>query len=275
MKKTMTFIALVAVLALGACKKHGTDVNPVDPDATTGTASVKPESGRTECGWVQLWNYGPKFAEFSVGATISSYGQLSHAVETYKGWKTDYCTENVGGLYPWYNQNVNGRKTTWKDDDYFDQVDIAKAIWGNNWREPTMREFEQLVYDAANPEEIMTNPTGYKRLGLVWTWCDGSTVQYCEGCTLAGMAVSGEPGSKYENNRIFLPATGEFTFVTIVDGNPQGGDVEGAGTFGAYWSGTLKGGSSAGSMGFGNTQPEELGYTYHRYGLAVRPVLAK
>ena len=57
----------------------------------TGTADVSgTDAGRSSCGWVQLWENGPKFAEFNVGATITDYTSA-----------TDYTTANIGGYYGW------------------------------------------------------------------------------------------------------------------------------------------------------------------------------
>ena len=76
--------------------------------------------------WIQLWENGPKFAEYNVGAT---------------------SVEDYGGYYNW-------GKTTNKDTsgDYKDGTsaltgddDTATKLWGSKWRMPKKAELEALL----------------------------------------------------------------------------------------------------------------------------------
>ena len=70
--------------------------------STTGTEK---RTGSIDVNWVQLWENGPKFAEYNVGATeIGSYD----------------------GYYKWSSSCVSGQ-------------------WGRNWRLPTKGEFQALI----------------------------------------------------------------------------------------------------------------------------------
>ena len=52
---------------------------------TKGYASVEPNLGRSSCKWVQLWENGPRWAEFNVGATIESYSELVSGKDVVEG----------------------------------------------------------------------------------------------------------------------------------------------------------------------------------------------
>ena len=71
---------------------------------TTGTAT---RTDSIEVTWVQLWENGPKFAEYNVGVT-------------------DGKVESCGEYYNW-------------------SEDIASEQWGSNWRMPTKAELEELI----------------------------------------------------------------------------------------------------------------------------------
>lgn len=171
-----------------------------DPIITTGTAAVSSSAGRTNnsCDWVQLWEDGPKFAKFNVGATIDSYGALVKGKEKNSSYGFQYFnTANVGGEYCWHWPGKNHFQQDFingLDYEAATKSEVAKSLWGNNWREPTKEELEYLLYDES----------------LVRTWCisdDPTEVvhSYCDGCYLTGLKISGQPGTIFENNDIFLP----------------------------------------------------------------------
>ena len=230
-----------------------------------GTAAVSgTNAGRTSCGWVQLWENGPKFAEFNVGATISSYGSLDATVESYSGWVAGYNTANVGGLYPWHNSTLNGRTTTWDENVTTETVDVATSLWGDNWQEPTRANLNNLRnYDADGENEL----TGDDAL-TVWTWCSGEEgSQYVSGCTLAGYKVSGKEGTAYENNNIFLPVTGYYEYYDK--------KILSASTCGVYWSSdTYNDGHQGYNMGFESSGPG-VAVGCYQYGYSVRVVLVE
>ena len=191
--------------------------------AIRGTAAVSNTAGRTGnvCGWVQLWEDGPKFAEFNVGATIDSYGSLTSGTEGTSGSVAYYNTANCGGLYPWNNPSKNGRTTTWDSSVTTGTSDVATTKWGSNWKTPSSTQLTSLLDGVTG-----TDGTG-TTLGLVWEWIDGSTSHYVSGCTLEGYKISGKAGTAYASNSIFLPRAGYYSYGKS--------DIE-EGT--AYWSST-------------------------------------
>lgn len=93
-----------------------------------GTATAKIAGVKRKVNWVQLWQDGPRFAEFNVGATaIYEYGG-------YFVW---------GGLYYESTEEASSLNN-----------DIANQIWGNNWRMPTAAEMTDLVNNCTT---IKTN----------------------------------------------------------------------------------------------------------------------
>lgn len=186
----------------------------------TGTALVVLDnSGRTSCGWVQLWENGPKWATFNVGATITDYAKVTTGAnstpfdeEFYPREEEQkyYNTANVGGLYAWKNPTLDGRKITWNNGLCTDICDVATALWGYKWKTPTYEQLDTLQDDYYT----------------TWTWCDGSTTQYVKGCPLRGYKVSGV--DDYAGYSIFLPAAGIYSYYD--------GKVCIPGRSGFYWS---------------------------------------
>ena len=85
--------------------------------------------------WVQLWENGPKFAEYNVGVT-------------------DGNAESFDGYYTWGGTYKNGVGITWTDDHNTSNTgsgnlsssdDTAAKLWGSNWRMPTKDELEGLL----------------------------------------------------------------------------------------------------------------------------------
>lgn len=217
-----------------------------------GSASVNPSAGRTSCEWVQLWEGGPKWATFNVGATITDYANLTTEADATPYYDTDqsfyYNTANVGGLYAWSNPNLNGRKATWTGDEPTGIADVATMLWGNNWRTPTKIEFSNLHSDTYT----------------TWTWCDGSCTQYVPGCILKGYKVSGV--GSYADKSIFLPAADQFNYQRCFVLNGSG--------YGCYWSSTVDDSDYAYCWGI----ESDRCYMFNggrRYGCSVRAVLAE
>lgn len=243
----------VSVSISDDCSKNGVSKNFV----TTGNASVSSSSGRTSCEWVQLWEGGPKWATFNVGATITNYANLTVGADAtpFYGYTTDqapyYNTANVGGLYAWNQPNYNGRQTTWTEDGITTGVaDVATTLWGSNWETPT---YEQL--------DTLRNSSYGK---TTWTWCDGSTTQYVPGCTLKGYKVSGV--GAYADKCIFLPAAGDFDY--------RDGTVYNASSDGKYWSSTMAGSDSACYLDFYSSR-RGMNSGYREYGQSGRAVLVE
>ena len=222
----------------------------------------------TERNAVQLWENGPYWAEFNVGATITNYGSLTVGADA-TPWRTPdatlqaiYNTANCGGLYPWHNSTLNGRTTPFDGSVTTGIHDVATALWGGIWREPTASQLQTLVYGD-------TSTT----LGLVWTWCDGSTTKYCDGCTLAGYKVSGKVGTAYESNGIFLPAEGYFDYRGGVVGSADyDGALSGVGESGGCWASKAYGSDYAYCLSL-QSDHHYLSIHYHGDGKSVRAVL--
>ncbi len=88
-------------------EKTGFPVRPVAAKPTKGTAKATINSVETDVNWVQLWENGPKFAEYNVGVT-------------------DGKAESYGEYYTWAE-------------------DVASTEWGSAWRMPTKAELEALI----------------------------------------------------------------------------------------------------------------------------------
>lgn len=98
----------------------------IDPFSTIGTAKAIINDNEVNVNWVQLWENGPKFAEYNVGATSA----------------TEY-----GGYYCWGSSvdqdrniyfNKNNNELTGNDD-------TATKLWGSAWRMPTQAELQALI----------------------------------------------------------------------------------------------------------------------------------
>ena len=150
---------------------------------------------------IQLWANGPYWATVNVGATISSYDNV-----------TTYTTANVGGMYSWGGTNER-RSGTNTDDKNTGTVDLTDAnntatqLWGSNWRMPDKDQLKALIHGQGN---------------CTWYWCTGSgSSQYASGCTLTGYKVTGD-ASAYASNSIFLPAAGYLDGSEIIRDSFQG-----------------------------------------------------
>ena len=102
---------------------------------STGTEK---RTGNIDVNWVQLWEDGPKFAEYNLGAANNK-------------------AEDYGGYYAWggSQDKVDDHKTG--TDALSGDSDTATQLWGDNWRMPTKAEFEALL---ANCTVEWTNVNG-------------------------------------------------------------------------------------------------------------------
>lgn len=150
-------------------------------NATTGTAAVLSSAGRpnNECGWVQLWENGPRFATMFVGSTEADYSNC-----------TSYSQEYCGGMYG-------------------SNSDAATAVWGPDWAVATLEDYRQMYagFNTSSEQDMQLSPTSPNEgTNCIWEWMDGSTKQYTSGCTIKGWKVSGK--GAYAANSIFFPASG-------------------------------------------------------------------
>ena len=95
---------------------------------TTGTAKATIGGSEVDVNWVQLWENGPKFAEYNVGVT-------------------DGKAESYGGYYCWGGSIDKDSKTAHKNgsDALTGTDDTATNLWGSAWRMPTKAELEALI----------------------------------------------------------------------------------------------------------------------------------
>ena len=187
---TMSMNAQVVKLYKGDVLVTSYDASQVDnvvfeeaPAATTGTAKATIGSSEVDVNWVQLWDGGPKFAEYNIGATSA--------------------TEN-GGYYAWGGTYMNGIGITWYEDPNTGNAvltgndDTATALWGSKWRMPTKEEFDNLLKNCTVE------------------WIDGDTKKY-NNTDVKGLLCTGK--GDYKDNSVFLPAAG---FCKDGDGSGQG-----------------------------------------------------
>lgn len=148
---------------------------------------------------VRLWEGGPLWAEFNLGASSPSevgdyfsWGEVR--AKTSFGWTRYELCDGSGNQLNKYCTlaeygRVDGRHCLEPEDD------AGRALLGNGWKVPTKAEWEELV----------------SRCG--WTWTTEGGVN--------GYKVEGEDGAS-----IFLPATGYYS----------GGYLKECGHFGYYWT---------------------------------------
>ena len=150
---------------------------------TKGTAT---RTGNISVNWVQLWENGPKFAEYNVGAENNR-------------------AEDYGGYYTWggsYNNNPALEGFTWTDDhntgslNLSGDTDTATKLWGGNWRMPTSNEFRKL--DGSG------NICG----GLVHE-CTLTWVEDYNSTGVKGLLCTGK--GDYESNSVFFPSASYAT----------------------------------------------------------------
>ncbi|MCQ2259494.1 MAG: hypothetical protein MJZ41_16140 [Bacteroidaceae bacterium] len=107
---------------------------------TTGTAKATIGGSEVDVNWVQLWENGPKFAEYNVGVT-------------------DGKAESYGGYYCWGSSIDKDPSAAYKEgtDALTGTDDTATNLWGNNWRMPTKAELDDLL---ANCDVAWTTVNG-------------------------------------------------------------------------------------------------------------------
>lgn len=140
------------------------DYNPIlqqtfQVNTTRGSAPVSASARRpgNECTWVQLWENGPKFAEFNVGATITDYNDPVDENSYTLAQK-----ENRGGLYPYkytgrevYTDSYSGCMEEWNHIGTMRPLDdVSKYYWGDNWRDPKDEEMNELLNQHLGIETV-------------------------------------------------------------------------------------------------------------------------
>ena len=172
MKKFLfAFMALATAFTATSCQSDEEHTQqPTGKEfksAITGKAyATEPDC---EVNWVQLWENGPKFAEYNIGATSA----------------TEY-----GGYYTWGGTFKN-EQGSWQDDhnrgtESLSGIDdTATNLWGDKWRMPTKEELDNLLAKC----DVK--------------WIDGSNEKY-NNTTVTGLLCTGKDA--YSSNSVFLPA---------------------------------------------------------------------
>lgn len=180
--------------------RFGSEVNEITPDgsreygysvravleeaetpapATKGKATRNDgDSRRVEVDWVQLWEDGPKFAVYNVGAENNK-------------------PEDFGGYYCWgssYDES-KGWKGEFLDKVYYvltGKDDTATNLWGDNWRMPTEEEFKALLENCNvdKEDDLGGGKSGYR--------------------------ITGRNGV-YTSNSIILPNAGDYENGKLID----------------------------------------------------------
>ena len=165
-------------------------------------------------GGVQLWAYGPYWAECNVGATRpEEYGYYFWWGDTVgyrregNAWAASDCSlSGYSFSYsntPTYNKSIailQNEGWITADGVLAPEHDAAHVHWGGEWRMPTADEIDALIDNCTT------------------TWITTNGV--------SGRLVTGK--GEYANRSIFLPAAGE--------GNGSG--LYSTGWYGSFWSST-------------------------------------
>lgn len=107
---------------------NGADYEFVFEEAPAfGTGTAK-RTGDIEVTWVQLWEDGPKFAKYNVGAASNE-------------------AEDYGGYYCWGKSTDKDSNGAYKSgsDELTGTDDTATNLWGSAWRMPTQTELQALL----------------------------------------------------------------------------------------------------------------------------------
>lgn len=160
MKKIfLTLIALTAAMSMNAqyikLMKNGEVVASYSASEADGveyeeqlTTGADTRKGRIVVKWVQLWEDGPKFAEYNVGAANNK-------------------AEDAGGSYCWGGStdkdtgaSKQGICSSLSGDD-----DTAIKLWGRNWRMPTKEELRGLLVNCSYDSAVLNGVLGVRYTG--------------------------------------------------------------------------------------------------------------
>lgn len=115
---------------------------------TTGKAKAIVNNNVVDVPWVQLWEGGPKFAEYNVGVIDG------HA------W-------SYGGYYCWGGSIDQDMDLTYNNgtDKLSGTDDTATKLWGANWRMPTLTEYQALRLNCDVVMKTVNGINGYEFTG--------------------------------------------------------------------------------------------------------------
>lgn len=159
--------------------------------------------------WVQLWENGPKFAEYNVGATRETeFGN-------YYTWGGSSSISSTSYNSTPYYKNTGNQQLSGNDD-------TATSVWGDNWRMITKSEFDYMI--GTHEEKVQTgtflgvpiySTNNVQNLTITWEVVDGVM-----GCRFTGKDA-------YSHNSVFFPAAGSYNSYGVQSG---------VGKTGFYWS---------------------------------------
>lgn len=122
-------------------------IYPINFVATKGTAKATINGEEVDVPWVQLYDDGPKWAAFNLGAT-----NVNEAGGTYKQGQT-----SVHGYRP-YSLGL---------DIQYTEYDTAKDLWGLCWQMPTADQYTDLG-TKTNMQWIEAGESGYTIQGILF-----------------------------------------------------------------------------------------------------------
>ena len=224
MKKVIfTLVALVASMSMNAqvmkimkngeveATYKGSEYSVVFEEeqgsTTTGTAKATIGGSEVDVNWVQLWENGPKFAEYNVGVT-------------------DGKAESYGGYYCWGSSIDKDQSAAYKSgtDPLTGTDDTATNLWGNNWRMPTEAELEALLTNCDVEWTTVGGVNGRKFTGKVAPYTSNSVFLPAAGyCYYGGVHDQGFYGSYWSST----PNGSDYAYCLYFYSGGQGVDYDG------------------------------------------------
>ena len=218
-KMFMAVIALMMTISASAqFYIYCSDGNVIKVDSISMVAPAEPEDPYNGYEYVDL-GLSVKWATCNVGASkpeeygdYFAWGEVAPK-ETYD-WSTyKYCNGSSTTLTKYCTNSDFGTFGTIDNKTVLEAADdAARANWGSSWRMPTDAELTEL------------------REQCTWTWTTQNGVY--------GYKVTSKK-SGYANKSIFLPAA-DFR---------DGSSLDGAGSYGYYWSSSLYTDNPSGAWG--------------------------
>ncbi|MBO7337417.1 MAG: hypothetical protein J6U33_02090 [Paludibacteraceae bacterium] len=213
---------------------------------------------------------GLKWATMNVGATTVA-GDYRTCRGDYFAWgetKPRYSaiewTSETEATFTWRNKYSSGYSEnvmpTYTGEILDAEHDAATANWGDEWRTPTMEEFDALVKACSDSD----NPKPVKLINTI----DEGGIYFLDETQTIEPAYTGVAGllfvSKSDiNKRVFFPICGSVSNTSV----NQGGDV------GYYWSSSLYTQDTRAYCTILTSSSIGLSALRQRYyGLTIRPV---
>lgn len=182
-----TFSTKLGDFTVGRSQGKVVEVSVVFKAQTTGEAEI---TGGTKVKWVQLWENGPKWAEYNVGATsVGEYGG-------YYCWGMTKDKDEDGEYYDG-EENIQGT-----------EHDTAKNLWGDDWQMAKKEDFDALLANCN--VQWTTNYNGTGKAGRVYT---GKTEGYTDNSVFF-------PAAGYcEYGEVFIAGSGGNYWSSTPDGS--------------------------------------------------------